>query len=83
MRLTCLLRDRRAANCAIGELDLPIEKVLALLSWQPARIAGLSGEHGGPIVEGVTANLCVIDPAAVWVVELDCTAKLRLATLAP
>src|SRR5205085_3736732 len=56
-----------ALALAIGELDLPIEKVLALLSWQPARIAGLSGEPRGPIVEGVTANLCVIDPAAVWI----------------
>ena len=51
------------------ELDLPIEQVLALLSWQPARIAGLDGAHGGPVAEGRPANLCVIDPAATWVVE--------------
>ena len=35
--------------------------VLARLSWQPAAIAGM-GDHGGPIVEGRPANLCVIDP---------------------
>jgi dihydroorotase len=60
-----------ALALAITELDLPIEQVLALLSWQPAAIAGLEGEHGGPIAEGAPANLCVIDPAATWVVEAD------------
>jgi dihydroorotase len=54
---------------ALNELDLPVERVLALLSWQPARIAGLSGQHGGPVAEGAPANLTVIDPDAVWVVE--------------
>jgi len=54
---------------ALNELELPMERVLALLSWQPARIAGLSGQHGGPIAEGAPANLTIIDPGAVWVVE--------------
>jgi dihydroorotase len=58
-----------ALALALTELTLPIERVLALLSWQPARIAGIDAEHGGPIAEGRTANLCVIDPGAVWVVE--------------
>ncbi len=44
-------------------------RILALLSWQPARIAGLEGSHGGPIAPGRPANLCVIDPSAVWLVE--------------
>ncbi|MHB1776301.1 MAG: dihydroorotase [Acidimicrobiales bacterium] len=52
--------------------------VLALLSWQPAAIAGLLGHdrrpegvsvHGGPVAPGATANLCVVDPAATWVLE--------------
>jgi dihydroorotase len=58
-----------ALALALTELDLPLERILALLSWQPARIAGLEGVHGGPIVEGAPANLCVIDPDAQWVVE--------------
>ena len=33
-----------------------------LLSWQPAAIAGLDDEHGGPVAAGRPANLCVIDP---------------------
>jgi dihydroorotase len=60
-----------ALALALTELDLPIEQVLALLSWNPARIAGLSGDHGGPLAEGFAANLCVIDPGATWVVEAD------------
>jgi dihydroorotase len=58
-----------ALSLALTELELPVEQVLALLSWQPARIAGLVGQHGGPVAEGAPANLTVIDPAAVWVVD--------------
>jgi dihydroorotase len=54
---------------ALTELDLPAARVLALLSWQPARIAGLADRHGGPVTEGRPANLAVVDPAATWVVE--------------
>jgi dihydroorotase len=60
-----------ALALALTELDLPVERVLALLSWNPARIAGLSGRHGGPVAEGFPANICVLDPAATWVVEPD------------
>jgi dihydroorotase len=58
-----------ALALAMSELDLPIEQVLALLSWNPARIAGITGVHGGPVAEGFPANLCIIDPGATWVVE--------------
>jgi dihydroorotase len=58
-----------ALSLALTELDLPLERVLALLSWQPAAIAGLSGEHGGPVAPGRPANLCVIDPTASWTVD--------------
>jgi dihydroorotase len=58
-----------ALALALTELDLPIEQVLGLLSWRPAVIAGCRADHGGPILEGGPANLCVIDPEAAWVVE--------------
>jgi len=58
-----------ALALALTELELPIARVLALLSWGPARIAGLEGAHGGPVAEGRPANLCVIDPEATWVVD--------------
>jgi len=51
------------------ELQIPLERVLALMSWLPARIAGLSAAHGGPVAAGGPANLCVIDPARHWVVD--------------
>ena len=60
-----------ALALALTELELPVEQILALLSWNPARIAGLRGRHGGPVAEGLPANLCVFDPAATWVVEPD------------
>ena len=44
-------RDRARAWLS-GELGLPVERVLALMSWQPAAIAGLSGTHGGPVTSG-------------------------------
>ena len=69
-----------ALALALTELELPIEKVLALMSWQPALIAGLAAEHGGPIAVGRPANLCVIDPAAKWVVELTASASLSRNT---
>ena len=58
-----------ALSLALTELGLPIERVLALLSWQPARIAGLADTHGGPVAEGRPANLTVIDPATTWTVD--------------
>lgn len=54
---------------ANSELDLPIGQVLALLSWQPAEIAGIGDAHGGPIAAGRPANLCVIDPQQAWTVS--------------
>src|SRR5690606_8179909 len=57
-----------ALALALERLEQPGEHVLALLAWRPAAIAGLAG-HGGPVEPGRPANLCVVDPAATWVVE--------------
>ncbi|MDP9441229.1 MAG: dihydroorotase [Actinomycetota bacterium] len=54
---------------ALTELDLPVESVLRLLSWQPSAIAGLDHEHGGPVQPGRPANLTVIDPTLTWRVD--------------
>jgi len=61
-----------ALSLALTQLDLPIERVLALLSWQPARIAGVDT---GPIEAGRRANVCVIDPTLLWTVD-----PMRLAS---
>jgi dihydroorotase len=64
-----------ALALTLTELELPISDVLALMSWRPAAIAGVESEHGGPIEPGRPANLCVIDPAAVWIVDPDSLAS--------
>jgi dihydroorotase len=64
-----------ALALAITELDLPLARIIALLSWQPAAIAGLTESHGGPIVPGATANLCVIDPTETWTVDATALAS--------
>jgi dihydroorotase len=49
---------------------LSLQQVLAALSWNPARIAGLDDAgHGGPVAAGHAANLCVFDPNDRWVVD--------------
>ena len=50
-------------------LDMPIESLLAAMSWKPAAIAGLTADHGGLIKEGCPANLAVIDPNLAWTVS--------------
>jgi dihydroorotase len=55
---------------------LSLADALALMSWRPAAIAGLT-EQGQAISPGAVANLCVIDPAVTW--EVD---ALRLASKA-
>ncbi len=64
-----------ALALALTELELPLHTILALLSWNPARIAGLELAHGGPVAEGRPANLCVFDPAAAWVVDAGALAS--------
>jgi dihydroorotase len=58
-----------ALALAITELDLELSAILALLSWRPAAIARITTSHGGPVVEGGPANLCVIDSKATWTVD--------------
>jgi dihydroorotase len=68
-----MLGLQTALGLAITELDLSLPRILALLSWQPAAIAGLDpasgGGQGGPIEVGAEANLCVFDPTSTWTVD--------------
>lgn len=57
-----------ALALALTNLDLPVEKVVGLLSWQPAMIAGLTETHGGPIAAGRPANITVFDPNEAWTI---------------
>jgi len=60
-----------ALALALTELDLEVEQVVALLSWRPAQLLGVADRHGGPILEGRPANLCVFDPDEEWIVDPD------------
>ncbi len=69
-----MLGVETALAVAITRLVVPgllsLAEVLARLSWQPARIAGLDAMgHGLAVAPGNPANLCVIDPTESWVVE--------------
>jgi dihydroorotase len=54
---------------SISELDLDLQQVVALLSWRPAAIAGVSDRHGRDIEVGSPANLTVFDPDLTWTVS--------------
>jgi dihydroorotase len=58
-----------ALALALTELDLDLVDVVGLLSWRPAQLLGVEDRHGGPILEGRRANLCVFDPDEEWTVD--------------
>ncbi len=64
-----------ALPLALERLQLPVEDVLARMSWAPARIAGIEDRHGGPVREGRPANVVVFDPTARWTVDPDALAS--------
>lgn len=51
------------------ELGADIEHLVALLSHNPARIAGIADRHGGPIEVGRPANLTVLDLDEEWTIS--------------
>lgn len=62
------------------ELDLTMAQLISVMSTTPARIAGLTDRHGGPIETGRPANLAVIDPEHGWTVDRDQQASLSTNT---
>ncbi|MFY1682768.1 dihydroorotase [Micromonospora sp. WMMD730] len=48
---------------------LPLSRVAALTSWNPARRFGLAGK--GAIAEGYDADLCLVDPDSAWTVRAE------------
>ncbi|MEI7992167.1 MAG: dihydroorotase [Actinomycetota bacterium] len=64
-----MLGLQTALSLALGELGLDLPEVVALLSWRPAAIAGVSDRHGTAVRPGAVANLAVFDPEATWTVD--------------
>jgi len=52
-------------------LELDARKIVELMSWNPARIAGLDARHGRAVAVGEPANLCVWNTADVWEVSRE------------
>lgn len=48
---------------------LTMRELLALMSWNPAAIAGVADVHGRDVAPGSPAHLVVFDPAAEWTVD--------------
>lgn len=62
------------------ELELPLSRLIELMSTRPARIAGLGGRHGCPIRPGQPANLTVLDLDRAWTVQRGELASLAVNT---
>lgn len=50
-------------------------QIVAVMSWNPARIARLSDRHGLPVATGSPANIAVWDTNTVWTVSRDALAS--------
>lgn len=65
-----MLGLQTALSLGLTELDMPLQALLAMYSWQPARIAGVEG-HGRPVAAGEPANIVVFDPESTRVVDRE------------
>ena len=52
-------------------LDISVVRLVELLSWNPARIAGIQDRHGRPIAVGEVANISVWSSTDTWNVSRD------------
>ena len=57
-----------ALGVVLANLDLPMMRVVALMSQRPAQIANAT-MHGNDITVSMRANLCVFDPQIDWQVD--------------
>ena len=69
-----------ALGVVLAEGGCEIRDVVALMSWNPAKIARIDAEHGRDVVAGVKANLCVFDPQLTWSVDPERLASKSMNT---
>jgi dihydroorotase len=60
-----------ALGVVLAEGMCEIRDVVALMSWNPAKIARIGSTHGLDVAAGANANLCVFDPELTWSVDPD------------
>ncbi len=56
-------------------VQLDARRLVEVMSWNPARIAGLDAVHGRPLATGEPANIAVWDLTSVWTVSRENSAS--------
>lgn len=69
-----------ALGVVLAQGSFELRKIVALMSWNPARIAGVAKIHGRPIAPGEPANICVFDPGLRWSVDPERLASKSMNT---
>ena len=69
-----------ALGVVLAEGMCEIRDVVALMSWNPAKIARIGSTHGLDVVAGANANLCVFDPELTWSVDPERLASKSINT---
>ncbi|MFM9172212.1 MAG: dihydroorotase [Acidimicrobiaceae bacterium] len=69
-----------ALGVVLAEGGCEVRDVVALMSWNPAKIARIDAEHGRDVVAGINANLCVFDPQLTWSVDPERLASKSINT---
>ncbi|MBM3805183.1 MAG: dihydroorotase [Actinobacteria bacterium] len=58
-----------ALGVVLAEGACEVRDVVALMSWNPAKIARIDDRHGLDLVAGAVANICVFDPEIKWTID--------------
>jgi dihydroorotase len=66
-----MLGLQSALGVALKYSGCSVQRVIELMSWAPARIAGLTARQGNAVASGNIANLVVFNPAAEWEQSLE------------
>lgn len=69
-----------ALGVVLAEGMCEIRDIVALMSWNPAKIARINNKHGLDLVAGAAANVCVFDPEITWSVDPDRLASKSVNT---
>lgn len=64
-----------ALGVLVTAVNLDPQRLCELMSWNPARIAGIADTHGRPVAPGEPANIAVWNAAEVWNVSRDALAS--------
>jgi dihydroorotase len=56
-------------------VDIDVQRIVEVLSWNPARIAGVADHQGRPVAVGEPAHLAIFNLASSWTVSRDALAS--------